>query len=324
MTKFLQDLHIRNEEPFSSASENVLRDVLGDMGEGDTLIQLGDLFHTSKPYPEEYRRILEIFQEAISRGVWIILLTGNHDFHYDRNSYATAPLQVFGDDIEIISEPTLKEVEGKQILFLPWMPHTLVRRKYKVKTLKEYYEEVFPETLDYEHVDYVAYHFEDETVFMGGVNSGINLSYLERKYPNIKRVGGHIHLQSKNYLGTPFQTRYDEKGQIGRVGVVRDGVFEYETLKQYVAYVDIDYEDELEETDYPVILTIKNAPSIKRAYEKFKNANTFIRKVELTVGSERELGEENLGEASLREMMNSFIKKNNVDKQTSSYLLELL
>lgn len=324
MIKFLQDLHMRNEEPFSGASESILRDVFKDMKAGDTLIQLGDLFHTSKPFPEEYRRVLEIFQEAISKGVRIIVLTGNHDYHYDKNSYSTAPLQVFGEDIEIISEPTLKEIEGNQILFLPWMPHTLLRRKHKVKTLKEYYEEVFSEKMDFERVDYVAYHFEDETVFMGGINTGVNLSFLERKYPNIRRVGGHVHLQSKNYLGTPFQTRYDEKGQEGRVGVVKDGVFKYEPLKQYVAFVDVEYEDDIEEEDFPFILTIKNAPSIKRAYEKFKNPKTFIRKVELTIGSERELGEENLEEASLREMMNSFVKKNNVDKQTSSYLLELL
>lgn len=325
MEKILQDLHTRNEEPFASVSENILRDVLTSLDSGDTLIQTGDWFHTSKPFPEEYRKTLDILQRAIKRGVKIVVLTGNHDFHYDRNSYSTAPLEVFGKDIDIISEPTLRVIGGSNYLFLPWMPHTLLKKNYGVKTLKEYYEEVFAKELNYKSVDFVVYHFEDETVFLGGMNDGVDLSFLEKKYPNIKRLGGHIHLQSKNYIGTPFQTRYDERGQKGRIGVVKDGEFSYESLNNYLEFLDIDFVDNLPQTSgISYILTIKNAPSMRSAYERFKKEGVYIRKVELSTGEEREVNEENLEEASLKELMKSFVEKNKVDKETSSYLLELL
>lgn len=325
MIKVMQDLHVRREEPFSSASENTLRDVLSSLGNGDTLIQTGDWFHTSKPFPEDYRKTMDLLQDAIYRGVRIVILSGNHDYHYDQESYATSPLSVLGEDLEVISEPSVRGIEGLNFLFLPWMPHTKLKKEFGVGTLKEYYEDVFPETLKIENIDYVVYHFEDETVFMGGVNTGVDLRFLEARYPNIKRLGGHVHLQSKNYIGTPFQTRYDEKGQTGRVAVIFNGEFSYEDLNDYLVYLDVNYnEDFTPPSETSVILTITEAPSVRSAYDKFKGDNVFIRKVELSIGEERELSDDKMGDATLREMMDSFIEKNKVDKQTSQYVLELL
>ncbi len=323
----MQDLHERPEEPFFSTSIKTLEYIFSKMESGDTLIQTGDFFHTSRPYPSDYKEIMLILDEAIKRGIKIIILAGNHDYNYEKKSYSIEPFEVFDLDIQLIKEPMILPIEDKNFLFLPWLPTVELKKKYKVSSLKEYYEEKIKEYYNCS-LDYVIYHFEDETVFMGGVNTGINLTSLENKNQGLVRIGGHVHLQSENYLGTPFQTRYDEIDQIGRYLIISNDYYnlEYKDLPTFHVYLNIDYKEDTNIFDKNIkyILTIKNAPSVSSAYEKFKLENTYIRKVELNTSEKREVLDSVEEQKSMKEFMSSFVENNKVDKRTSSYLLQLL
>lgn len=314
MTYILGDLHVRKEEPFFSAAKSVLEEMKTKLKRGDTLIQLGDVFHTSKPYPKEYELINEFIKWCEEKVVSLVIMAGNHDYNYNQGTYSIDPLvskQVFK-----FYEPTLFETEEANFFILPWEPKA---------NFKQLIEKEYPETYktSIEQADYLLYHFPDETIMFGTDYQGINLSAYEEINPNIIRIGGDIHVQSENYLGTPYQTRYDEKGQIGRYAKITNSDTQYIEFVTYVEYLDIEYGKEIIpglnvlEDGASLILTIKNAPSVEAAKDKY--GKYFIRLIETQTSMERvEAEEKEL--SSLKEAMSEFLTINKVGKQTKEYL----
>lgn len=321
------DLHVRKEEPFFSAAKETLEILHGLTDSGDVLIQLGDFFHTSKPYPKEYSMVLEQMSKMAEKGVDIIVMAGNnaHEYHYTQKTYAIDPL--VNERVRIIKDPTVLKVEDSTFLFLPWVPLELARG-FGAENIDDLYSRIWDFIEKPDKLDYVLYHFEDETVFMGGVNTGVDLTYLHKDFPQLKRIGGHIHLQSKNYIGTPYQTRYDEKGQIGRIYTI-DGNSRLEEQpiqgELYPQYVDIPYDHEPFSKEGVYILTISGAPSVGAAYSKFLQDNTFIRDVKIEASEKRmdTLDQEDGETSSIKEYLQEYIKTNKVDLETSKYLLGL-
>ncbi len=337
------DLHIRKEEPFFTAGKRILRDITETTNDGDFILLLGDTFHTSKPYPEEYNLFIRFIKNNLKKK--IIILQGNHDFNGTWNSYSIDPLKNF-DNVRVIKEPCILESEdGKRSLYLPWISTNFLKENdFSSKTMKEFYENEFSESSFFTKIEksfnvdalyqnssinYLYYHFEDETVFMGGENHGIDLSKYDKMFPGIKRIGGHVHLQSKNYIGTPYQTRYDERNQKGKI-LIRDSGkgedFREKELNTYLEFVDIDYNENIEdynnsEIDY--ILTVKNAPSVKSVFDKFKSSNTYIRDISILTSEESSDIQEEDSNKTRKEYLMQYLKKYNVDKQTSGYLLNM-
>lgn len=324
-TRIIGDLHTRREEPFSSGARYVLKQLeLLDSEENGAIIQLGDFFNSKKPFPGDYDFALTHLAE-LAKTNKIYIMSGNnaHEYHFIQKTWAIDPLEM--ENVELIKEPIVKEIEDKTYLFLPWIPQEVAER-FKAESIEDLYSNIgnFIDLPD--RIDYVLYHFEDETVFMGGVNHGIDLSYLEKSYPDIERIGGHIHLQSKNYLGTPYQTRYDEKGQIPHYLLINEDGETYKELSLYFKYVDIDYEDDLDESKDCVLLTVKNAPSVQAAYDKFTDPirKIYFRDVQLRIGEERESSVEmEETDSSIKEFLTEYLDINKVDKKTSKYLLNL-
>ena len=313
MIYVLGDLHIRKEEPFFFAASAVLEKLKEELSKGDTLIQIGDLFHTSKPFPKEYGLILDFLSHCKVEGIEVILLAGNHDYNHNQKTYSIDPLLSGG--VQNIYAPLCLEIENSTFFFLPWQP---------IANFKESIEKEYPEKFrkEIEKSDFLVYHFPDETIMFGSDYQGIDLRAYEKINPNIQRLGGDIHKPDANYLGTPYQTRYDEKDQVGRFGQIEKSKLDYIEFSSPTSFVDIEYGEEINTLGNEVpILTIKNSPSVEIAREKYKDC--FIRLIETTTSMERIEGEEK-ELSSLPEALSEFLTINKVDKKTSVYLKETL
>lgn len=322
------DLHTRKEEPFFSAVRQTLEEYDRKLKKGDTFIQLGDWFHISRPYPEENELVYYYIRKWIERGVRIIALAGNHDYLGVEDTYSIDPFDSM--DVLLVKEPSIMKLESSTFLFLPWMP----RSHFPTDKRESYFSSILDSDVEggfvYENkdklndVDYICYHFEDETVFMGGINIGYDIRPLEQFTPKARRIGGHIHIKSKNYLGTPYQTRYDEKGQVGRYITIEDGAYVENSLPLFIEYLDIEYGDEVDNTTSK-ILTISNAPSLEACYQKYAIPNVYIRKVDLLVSQERIVEEEETSnDGSLIGMFTTYADINSIDDKTKKYILGLL
>ncbi len=248
------DLHLRSDSlPHKTAAKSFLHYLKHRVKkEGDvSILFLGDLFHVSNPYPQTYALFNRFAQEV---GVDIHILAGNHDYAVLKGSeyYSVQAIEDL-PNVEVIYSNRIDSLyDGSTLAFLPWF--------YECE---KHYSELGDE---YVNADYVAYHFPDETQKFGGKESKFDISYL-----NGTRIGGDIHVQSKNYVGVPFPTRYDERGQQGRLYVLDKGKLEVESLPMFMDYKDIEYGSDPPDVDYPIILTILNSPSTMVAKEKYKD-----------------------------------------------------
>lgn len=316
MTYVLGDLHIRKEEPFFSAARDVLDHMKLILRPDDILIQVGDLFHTSKPFPKEYELVFSFLNWAQKNHIKTYLLAGNHDYHYSQGTYSIDPLKDYVE--EIIYEPNIYNVdeEGTKVFFLPWQP---------IKNFKETVEKEYPQKFESQikEANFLFYHFSDETIMFGSNYRGTDLRPFEKINPSIQRLGGDIHIQSPNFIGTPYQTRYDEKGQVGRYATLEKDKISYFDLPIFTSYQDIWYDEgfTLSKTEKYPILTIKKAPSIELAKDKYKEYH--IRLVETIAGMDRvEAEEKEL--SSLNEALNDFLSTNKIDDNTKKYLREVV
>lgn len=323
-TIIVGDLHLRKEEPFLSCAKLILDNILDITASDDNVIFLGDFFHTSRPYPEELRIALNFFEDFKGS---IYILAGNHEYLETRDSFAE---DAFKDSkVQFIDTPQEIEIDGKNFLFLPWMS-SFRFRKLGFSTLKDYYEN-WLENWNPKNPNeplYVLYHFEDETTFMGLDEVGIDLSMINKKMKGkVIRIGGHIHVASENYLGTPYVTRKDESGKTSSIIHMEGTSMRKEPLRTLIEYKDVDYEDlDILELDPNIsyLLTVHGAPSVESVFEWKKNRpNVFIEDYELMFGDNREILEEKTQMGSIKEYLEAFIKQNKVDRNTANYLLSI-
>lgn len=326
------DLHLRKEQPFLGAAHVVLDSILDNTSSEDHVIFLGDFFHSSRPYPEELRVANSFFTDF--KGT-ITILAGNHEYLQTRDSFVE---DIFRDNpVEFIDTPTEVSYTDEDYLFLPWIS-SLRLHKEGFETLKDYYASWLQNWEPASGVNsdrplYVLFHFEDETVFTGLEDLGVDLSVIQTKVGNRKvtRIGGHIHNPSDSYLGTPYATRKDES--IDRDFCIlekdeTDSEFHKKYLPNTVRYLDVDYED-LKTTEFEdgcsYVLSVYGVPSSEVLFSwKAKYPTVYIEDYTLKFGSERILSEgqeEKL--TSIREYLESFIRQNRVDSDTANYLLSI-
>ena len=329
-TLIVGDLHLRKEQPFLKAAQRVLQTVLDKTTTDDQVIFLGDFFHGARPYPEELKVANDFFSDFKGN---ITILAGNHEYLQIRDSFVE---DAFKDNpITFIDSPVEVERPEGDFLFLPWVSHYRFS-KLGFNDLKSYYadwlENWEPKNPDSAKPLYVLYHFEDETVFAGIDELGVDLSVVENKVPNRKvvRIGGHVHNPSKNYLGTPYITRKDEAGKESYILINEEPSESFEKIEipTLIDYEDLDY-DELNTFEFDpsisYVLTVSNVPHADVLYEwKGRHPNVWIEDYTLKFGDERVILNETKDQAeSIREYLELFIKQNKVDRSTANYLLSV-
>lgn len=321
-TLVIGDLHIREEEPFYSTSLQFLDWIKYLVESKDRIILLGDVFHRSKPSPPENTLFSSFIDWCFLNSVTLTVLQGNHDYSEHHKYFST---DLFKDKILIIDRPSLEKFDKHNFLFLPWIPKGDLQ---DYKSLKDFYEnEIFFEN-ESSKKTYLMYHFPDETVEFGG-NTGINLSRFEDQFKDVIRLGGDIHINRyKNYVGTPYPTRYDERNQNGQIFSINErGDLEKLDTPIFLQYKDVDYKNlnKLLEFNDEVkkILTIDNAPS-KLVEEEINYPNVWIRKINLESSIERTVSSETSMKKNIKEVFTEFSTINKIDDSTKSYILEKL
>lgn len=328
-TYIFGDLHLRKEQPFLGAAMNTLGLIRQEVKEGDRVVFLGDFFHTARPYPEELRIARNFFEDC--KGT-VYILAGNHEYLQTRDSYVEDIFK--GSDIRFLDEPEELKIGSDSFLALPFMPYYRYSQK-GFSSLKEYYEDWLLNKWTPSDDDdplYVIYHFEDETVFMGPDELGVDLTVIQSRVPNrqVVRIGGHVHIPSHTYLGTPYATRKDESGKISCYWIKdsSEGRFEPVELEEQIRYITTEYDNlsslELKGAQY-YILSVNEIPSVDALYAwKSKYPNVFIDDYSLKFGEDRALVEDDGNkERSISELLKLFIKQNKVDPDTANYLLSV-
>ena len=91
----------------------------------DTILCLGDTFDRRKYVNfNSLDQAKEMWFDPIrDLGCHMTMLIGNHDIYYKNTLRINAPSELLGeyDNIDIIDQPTTRNVGGTDILFLPWI-----------------------------------------------------------------------------------------------------------------------------------------------------------------------------------------------------------
>ena len=117
------DLHLtdrdRNPERFETL-ENLLADLRAE--DVNTLIIAGDLFDETR---QNYAEFEQILRRDENQEISIIAIPGNHDPTIDDR-------KIVADNLEIITTPTLRELDGLPFLFLPYEAGTTMGEKIEL------------------------------------------------------------------------------------------------------------------------------------------------------------------------------------------------
>ena len=170
------------------------------------ILHLGDYFDRRKyvnfsslKYNREH-----FIEPMLERDIKMDLILGNHDVYYKNTNEVNAPeLLLFeSDNINIISEPTVKEYDGIPLALVPWINN------------ENYADSV--EFLMSAGSDTCFGHFEIEgALMMPGMTCqhGLDHTYLKRFD---KVYSGHFHQKSEvkniKYLGSQMQFTWSDYG----------------------------------------------------------------------------------------------------------------
>ena len=151
-------------------------------------------------------------------GCHMTMLIGNHDIYYKNTLRINAPTELLGsyDNIDIIDEPTTRNIGGTDILLLPWICDDNSDR-----TLRSITESTAPVCMG--HLELNGFEAHPGHVMEKGMDP-----YIFSKFTKV--FTGHYHSKSnKNniyYLGNPYQIYWnDYKSRRGF------HVFDTDTLK---------------------------------------------------------------------------------------------
>lgn len=334
MIYVIGDVHLRSEEPFYSVTKSFLQNILDQTNSGDSIIFTGDFFHRSRPYSEELMLARKFFEDAKNDLVKIHILAGNHEYFREHDAWAEDVFKEY--DIDFIDEPQIKAIDGVKFLFLPWVPMLRLRKLYGFQSMRDFYESKFKEMAenniyeDFEKI-FVIYHFEDETVFMGSENIGVDLRNISKCFNcEVVRIGGHIHNPTDNYIGSPYATRADETNKDrSYLKIHRSGLCGKVHIDPMIEFKTINFQDLKEikalPKDINYIIKVLNAPSIEAITDEIKgHTNIWLDDYELKFNEDREIikdKEETFN--SIREFLDMYIKQNKVDSDTANYLLSI-
>ncbi len=185
-----------------------------------TIINLGDTF--------DRRRYVNFMSLDEAKQMWfdpinelgchMTMLIGNHDIYYKNTLRINAPNELLGeyDNIDIVDQPTTRNIGGVDILLLPWICDDNNER-----SLRSITESTAPVCMG--HLELNGFEAHPGHVMQTGADM--------RMFSKFKKVfSGHYHSKSNQdncyYLGNPYQLYWNDYGS-------RRGfhVFDTETLR---------------------------------------------------------------------------------------------
>ena len=170
------------------------------------IINLGDTF--------DKRRSINYMSLEAAKEMWfdpvkelgckMTDLIGNHDIYYKNTLRINSPEELLGGyDIDVIDEPTTRNYDGTDILFLPW----ICDENYD-RTLRSITESTAPVCMG--HLELNGFEAHPGHVMDKGIDMNIFSKFN-------KVFSGHYHTKSnKNncyYLGNPYQLYWNDYGQ---------------------------------------------------------------------------------------------------------------
>lgn len=306
------DLHIQEDEPLFSAQKNFFKYIEDAEfnNESNNLFLLGDIFHKSKPSAKEYALVHQWFEELKFETIYI--LHGNHTYSRKYGS-ALEPFKHL-KNIQIIQEEAINiTLDNLKIIALPFYPDHL-----KSVTMKEDYESLDLKT-DY---DFIFGHFSHKDMF----GEKVDIGHLKGT-----RIMGHVHIRDDEYLGTPYPTRYDERGQIGMIKSIDMETKDVENimLPVFIDYKTLDYKD-LESVvanklDKLRIYDITSAPSKDAVYELAPDM--AIRNITLKQTADKSivsLTEGGKEKKPVKEILDDFLTAQKASPKLRKILLDLM
>ena len=172
----------------------------------DTILCLGDTFDRRKYVNfNSLDQAKEMWFDPIrDLGCHMTMLIGNHDIYYKNTLRINAPSELLGeyDNIDIIDQPTTRNVGGTDILFLPW----ICDENYD-RTLRSVTESSAPVCMG--HLELNGFEAHPGHVMENGMEVTM--------FKKFKKVfSGHYHMKSKrdniSYLGNPYQLYWNDYG----------------------------------------------------------------------------------------------------------------
>ena len=183
------------------------------------IIDLGDTFDKRKSVNfMSLEAAKEMWFDPIKDiGCKMTALVGNHDIYYKNTLRINAPNELLGDyDIDVIDEPTTRNYDGTDILFLPW-----ICDENRDDTFRSITKSTAPVCMG--HLELNGFEAHPGHV----MNMGMDINPFDK----FQRVfSGHYHMKSTkgniSYLGNPYQLYWNDYG-------CKRGfhVFDTETLK---------------------------------------------------------------------------------------------
>lgn len=332
----MKDPHFRSIEPFYSAQKLFCEWIEKQEWNNDDnyFLDLGDTFDQASPDSKSNQLGIDFFENRLKfKEKFVLIGNTNHEYNAIKSVHAVDILLPLNKNIEIIYEPTIKQIDNLKFLLLPFINN----KKYipdNYKSMREYYEDL-PGKFKNEVYDFISYHCEDETISFSKEHKGIDLSYLKTDY----RISGHIHLHQLNYaLGMTILQRYDEKNQPNELLMIDTLTKEKEYIKvpKFLDYVDIEYGTDIDldqcEAQYQ-IFTVKNCISKKTAedyyQEKYKdNDRIYFRKFEvkdLEVNNNKDILnviDNDKSSLTIKNLLQKFYDENNVNEQVRKKINE--
>jgi hypothetical protein len=295
------DLHIREGSPYSDAFNSFHSWVQNqEWNDRDNIgLFLGDIFHRNCPLPVENDMAISFF--TMLKFDKIYILAGNHDL-----KRRISALDIFNSFSKIIVKykPEAVDILGVRSLFLPHFD-TGVYDDWK--DMKTCYEDKSNLLLQGDY-DYVFGHYSENNLF----GAEIDTSWIKGK-----KVLGHVHRPSsgKSYLGTPYITRMDERGQEGRLMQIsaypKDATFI--PVPKMLDYYDIEYGAPVTSLKIDAkhyFLDINNAPNLETAKSLYTGEN--IHRILVLNKTTNNITDKENGSKTktLSEYMTDFVKAN--------------
>ena len=200
----LGDIHEQKKFPYHQSTSDMFEYLLSNNeinNEETLLICLGDIFDDNENSGSINHNVVSFFNSLKNKHK--IVLEGNHDGSIDDSA-----LEVLNtiSGVEIIRNPMIKNLGGKQFLLLP---HIYTDKNGT--TLEDRYSNLYKEEGFDIEFDYCLYHVMDETKSFHKKSKVCDLSKLNIK----KRIAGHDHNYNLdtggNYLGSVQPNSSTEK-----------------------------------------------------------------------------------------------------------------